>query len=638
MTSRSKKPPKIKKFGSKDEVDGVCDFIREHLHYTLDLFQDKGQIQRISRFHQDFFTILQTIQTFYLELNSDCQKNITSCLSKIHENLKEYIKTKTDKKLKQKLLDQILKEVSTVSRVITSCIGRKRQTFQDTRSDDEKVREVLAILLRQMETIVQEELVMRNISTTKNSNVSLRIIFLKNDPYYLSTLKRGTLFSIMKNFSNHIHDIFTSIPVNDEIKDYIFSLLRIWKSNVKEGARVGANQEQVSANCALVILKRILLACFLFIEGQANTMYMKYIDKLEPSLSDLEGILKKAYEIPQQQRKSTDLIKKIRSRWQKEKVRKSIEIPSIQKQQKVSIIQKEKSLTSQLSRDQYQKSVNLSLLKLEQEVRKVQEQPIGTVVQQQIKIQSQQPRQFQFEYESPGFHHRQTVQDQLLRQRKQRNIPAVQKSLVNLPHQIMETAIKGKYSGIFLVDAANQLRQFSSQKQIRSNLRRLIPVDVIATARWKPLFVLVEQTDLDQSTIPKATLDNRDLNSGILRVKVSCVKQTHDGRRIDCYKKQTGQQFTKNPMDDFVLLTLQYALRSYYYKYMRHIGKNVNLLKNLETFRELVSNNPYQVLLQQQQLDDIVRQSYAKVRFDDNVPFTWLISNDQWRDWVRSKN
>ena len=90
-------------------------------------------------------------------------------------------------------------------------------------------------------------------------------------------------------------------------------------------------------------------------------------------------------------------------------------------------------------------------------------------------------------------------------------------------------------------------------------------------------------------------------------------------------------------MDDFVLLTLRHALRSYYYKYMRHIGKDVNLLKNLETFRELVSHNPYQVLLQQQQLDDIVRQSYARVRFDEDVPYTWLISDDLWRDWGRSK-
>ena len=172
---------------------------------------------------------------------------------------------------------------------------------------------------------------------------------------------------------------------------------------------------------------------------------------------------------------------------------------------------------------------------------------------------------------------------------------------------------------------------------MRSNLRRLIPVEVPMKERKKPLFVLVEQTDLDRTTTPKATLDTGNTSSGILRVKVSCVKQTRDGRRIDCYKKEQGQQFTKNPMDDFVLLTLRYALRSYYYKYMRHIGKDINLLKKLETFQELISNNPYNVLQQeQQQFGEIVRQSYETVRFDDNVPYTWLISDDQWRDWTRS--
>jgi hypothetical protein len=68
---------------------------------------------------------------------------------------------------------------------------------------------------------------------------------------------------------------------------------------------------------------------------------------------------------------------------------------------------------------------------------------------------------------------------------------------------------------------------------------------------------------------------------------------------------------------------------------MRHIGKDVNLLKNLETFQELISNNPFNVL-QQEQLGEIVRQSYDKVCFDEDVPYTWVISDDQWKDWTRS--
>lgn len=148
---------------------------------------------------------------------------------------------------------------------------------------------------------------------------------------------------------------------------------------------------------------------------------------------------------------------------------------------------------------------------------------------------------------------------------------------------------------------------------------------------------MIEQTDLDQTLIPKVSLDDSRLDRGVIRLKVSCVKETRDGRRIDCYKKEPRQQFTKNPMDDFVLLTLRHILRSYYYK---HTKKYTHLLKKLETFQELLSQNPYQLLEEQQQhlhLSGIVRQAYQKVRFDEDVPYTWLVSDDQWRDWTRHR-
>jgi hypothetical protein len=468
------------------------------------------------------------------------------------------------------------------------------------------------------------------------------IFFLMNDPYYLSLWKRAILFSTIKIFSDQIHNLFTSIGIDQDIKDYVLSLLRVWKSNVKGNAPIGMDQQQLVANCALVILKRILLACSLFLNGNADTMFMKYMEELQPSVSDLGYMLKKAYETPQR-RKSADVLKRLRSRLQKEKSIQPTTRPVLQqKQTPAQTVQQQQPQQQKQQKQQKiisRQSVSRLLQQVEQQVRKAQQQQ-EQQTRQTERQQAQPQPPFEFQYRSPGFHHRQTSQqdNRLLRQRKQQNIPYVQESLVNLPREIMETAREGKYSSILLVDVANKRRQFPTQQQMRSGLRKLIPVNIIAKARWKPLFVLVEQTDLDQSTIPKAVLDNSGLKSGILRVKVSCVKQTKDGRRTDCYKKQTRQQqFTKNPMDDFVLLTLQYALRSYYYKYMRHIGKDVNLLKKLESFRELVSNNPYQVFLQQQQLDEILRQSHPKVRFDQDLPYTWIISDDRWRDWARSK-
>lgn len=702
--SRSKKT--IKRFIEEDELEGVCDFIEENLHHVLDVFNSERQRKQFSTSHKDFIEFLKLIKTFYFQLNSDCQKNITSSLLKIHQHLKEFLKTKTS----QQLVDKIFKQEGVLAGIITTCIDRsKKQSSQDTRTDDEKVSELLKILLLKIQMIVQEELDMRNISKTKTPIMRLRMFLLNNDPYDLSLLKRGILFSVMKIFGADIRNVFTNIQINNDIKDYILSLLGVWKSNFKESVK-DTEYQQVAANCALVILKRIVLACSLFLDKKtANSMFMLYMEKLKPTVPELDEMMKNAYRIPQRRRKSADFINKIRSRWQEEKKKKTDEgtHPSEQQtqqwkkfkkwqQEKINSTpssvqpsqqqiqqweqfkkwqqeQKKETTGGTPSSEQqfkkwqkfkqikkiktWQMSVANLIQQLEQEKNKIKKQEPQSAQRKTISSQGQsrsveqekkqtssvrtiqQPQRFQFQYESPGFHHRQTVHDDQLRQRKNKNIPDVQRDIAtkNLPRKIMEIAIMGNYSSIILVDVANKRHQFSSQQQMRHNLRRLIPADVPTKSRRKPLFVLVEQADLDQSSTPMVSFDDGRLRSGVLRILVSCVKQTHDGRRIDCYKKESGQQFTKNPMDDFVILTLQYALRSYYYKHMRHMGNDIRLLKKLETFRELISDNPYNVLLQQEQLGNIVSESYENIRFDEKVPYTWLVSDDLWKDWARRR-
>jgi hypothetical protein len=261
--------------------------------------------------------------------------------------------------------------------------------------------------------------------------------------------------------------------------------------------------------------------------------------------------------------------------------------------------------------------------------------------QQQQKKRQQTKQQFLFDYVSPGYQHRQDKrispeQNRMLQQRKLKNIDNVQSSIISqsIPTQIMGIAINGNYSSILLVDVANKKRGFTTQQQMVSNMGVLIPWDVPKKALQKPLYVLVEQTGLDKSALPKATFE---ADPGVLRVKVSCFKQTQDGRKIDCYKKEKQGQFTKNPMDDFVLLTLKYALRSYYYKYMDYLGLGSNTLKKLENIEQLFTNNPYNTLLEEEDIGDIVRQTYDKIKFDKKVPYTWIVSNDQWKDWKRKR-
>lgn len=615
----------IKKIKTVDELEGICDFIRDHIHSILSTTMKPKHAEQSER---DFSDILHTLQAYYFHFNSDCQKNATQSLVKFHRMLLEFLKDTTNRPL----LMRLFKERAALTTVIVNCIRQlSSQTLQLEMTDAERVQTLIKVLLKNIKPILSSD---EKIYSSPSQTTKWIAILQDITAYELERTQIGIILPILNIYSNEIENVFERITIDPEIKNFIFKLLSLWKQNYR--TNIPHMNEHMLADCALLILKRILLVCVLFLEGDLDTSILR----LRPTLSELNTMIKNAYKAPQTTR-YRNIIERLRAKW------KSGKPPS---QRTRSFPATEQQIRT------WQKNVGQFLQSLEQENRKLSSpsQTIPTTPkvsrqeQQEKKQQKKMPTTmkqtlqqipFTFQYVSPGFRHRQSVEDAPLQWRKTQNIPDVQMSLVdgNLPGRVMDLALKGNHTSILLVDVANKKRQFPSQEQMRTHLRQLVPADIPTRARRKPLFVLVEQADLDASLIPKASLDDRLLKKGILQIKVSCVKQTDDGRRLDCYKKQTGQDFTKNPMDDFVLLTLRHTLRSYYYNYMRHWGKDVKFLKKLETFQQLLSDNPFQVLLQQEQWGQVVRQSYEHVHFDENVPYTWLISDDRWGDWTRHR-
>jgi hypothetical protein len=161
-------------------------------------------------------------------------------------------------------------------------------------------------------------------------------------------------------------------------------------------------------------------------------------------------------------------------------------------------------------------------------------------------------------------------------------------------------------------------------------LEKLLPMEIPPSFQKKPLFVLIDQGDLDPSGSAKIVFKRGARNT--IHLEVSCAKERQDGTITDCFKKQSEHDFTKNPMDDFVLLTLRHVLRSIYYKNMHNEGK-VSKLKRLQ---ELVAQNPYSLLQNQQEIASLLQpivNTYDKTL--NTIPYTWSVSNDRFRDWKK---
>jgi hypothetical protein len=229
-------------------------------------------------------------------------------------------------------------------------------------------------------------------------------------------------------------------------------------------------------------------------------------------------------------------------------------------------------------------------------------------------------------------------QDQKLRQRKRVNIPLLQQSILqqSLPVKIMQIAREGGHTCILLIDQANKASQFQKKAghTVYQKAMGLMPEEVPAKQRQKPLFVFVRQGGLDASRVPSATL--MDHGNGVLDVYVSCRKEGLHGP-TDCYRKQAQGDFVKNPMDDFVLLTLKNSLISFYHEYARRRNKDTQELRMVERLKQLlVEDNPFGVLAQDTETGDYLNERYRNAVVVQDLPYTWHVSNDLFRDWTRA--
>jgi len=626
-----------KLFKSQDELDGVCDYIIDNLNLVYKDTPKEKEFEEYIITFKGYISIVK--EKYFTEIKTNCRKDLTKELYAIREKIDKY-KGSLPEKRKIKLRVSVIENFRMLQDLLKKCLLFSVSTTTTTtdyyKTDLKKFLDILIKIIHE-NIMAETERNIDDFQTNLQSKKKFRFFLLNTNRGEMTIKEINNVLSIMYSYEKSMRVMAEELR-NGEMKDYMFSMLNMWRANMNKAKdpyfKKGSIDKQLISYCALMVIKRVLLAIQLTLEDQQE-LFIKYMDRLKPDLETLDDMMKTSLNL-KQQRKYNEITNRLRERME-------------QKLKRQETSQLRHQATEQQIR-QWQQRMTRFLGQLEQEQQTGIGKPQTSLRKPQTFLgKQQQPQQLQekkqqhsgkqqfiFDYVSPAYQHHQDKrisqeQNRMLQRRKIQNIENVQSSIISqsMPTRIMEIAINGNYSSILLVDVANKKRGFATQQQMLSNLDGLIPWDVPKVARRKPLYVLVEQTDLDQTAMPKATLED---HSGVLLVKVSCAKQTQDGRRIDCYKKEKQGQFTKNPMDDFVLLTLRYALRSYYYKYTKS-----NTLKKLENVEQLFVNNPFNLLLEEEEIGDIVREAYNKIKFDKKVPYAWIVSNDQWKDWKRKK-
>ena len=654
---REKKKPKT--FTNPEELHRLCNDIVTGVRKIC-----KGQTNKavLIFLEHDFINNLEYMKEHYYNTNrirKECQKDLYDFTIKLHKLILKYFNAPN---AEMKITIGIFME--TFNSVLIRCyIPEQHQTINKPYKD--RINDLLWHLNFVLIDIIKKDTGI-NIKDIGNdaskvvANLRKFLLNQKSREYSSNELTNifGTIFSNMSRFS----DLFVEKLSGDypDIAAYINKLLLLWERNLPK--KFNPNIPHIDRNTigyvGLIVLKRIMLTALLIVEEQPQ-LCLGYMKNLKPSFDELDMMLKKALLI--QTKLYTPLMLKLRSQLEKKKrVSGQGHMYSGLQPNQQQIRQWQQRLTAfvqDLDRQQQQRTRSLQR-KTTMATTSLPQTDVATnrqCLQRLTLQQKQQPTktwkpEFAYQYRSPHYRHRNdfrvsTQENESLNQRKNMNIPQVQSSIIDqsLPVRVMEIAIQGGYSSILLIDVANKHKQLfpeQHQQKVVSAVKKIIPWDVPQTARKKPLYVFIEQGELDASLTPKATIDDRLLkNKNILQVKVSCVKETKSGARIDCYKKQQRHQqhFTKNPMDDFVLLTLKHALRSYYHQYMKHMGCDIKMLKKLETLEDIISQNPYEILFQQQDIGGLVQHTYKNIKFDELVPYTWAISDDRWRDWMREK-
>jgi hypothetical protein len=433
-----------------------------------------------------------------------------------------------------------------------------------------------------------------------------------------------------------------------DVRDYLLSLTGYWVSNIVSFIK-NKNIIETDFNavllqyCSSVIMKRIFIAFILQKEGKIEN-FMRFMIISKPSVQEIKIMLRDAMKKKNSSKPKKNIyaqiIGKLRLRIAQTKQKGEKGQVSQQQMERyanaVDLFQKQlmqqqqqkKKKQGQQQNYQQQKQVSSRLQTVSQQTKQL--------VSQRVAIQRVQQQLLDFPYISPRYGHKDNKRlsqqkNTRLRDRKNDNIRQLQQSITDqsLPKNVMLTAVRGGFTSIILVDEANQ-----RHKDLRE-----IPYEVPQKYRKKPLFVLIEQGDLDPADkIPKVVMDDSNVSSGILRLKVSCAKLRTDGRMTDCFMKQSQNDFTANPMDDFVLLTLKQTLRSFYHQYMRNKGIDVSKLVRIEQFQQLLTYNPYGVLVEDQQIGNLLQKTYRSAKLVSEVPYTWISTNDLHKDWTRFVN
>lgn len=261
--------------------------------------------------------------------------------------------------------------------------------------------------------------------------------------------------------------------------------------------------------------------------------------------------------------------------------------------------------------------------------------------QQQTKpsARRQRQRQQQLQFIESGV----SAKDPL-RQRKQENMVLLRDDVSGLAKTIMEEALSSNASCVLLVDVRNiSTKRFASQsfhgkrqklflqsneKLIRQQLSQNDRLDADLS---NPLIVYVDQGDVEDGF--QSGFVSSDDNMRML-VRVPCVKP-FNGNQVDCHLKMSQtqqQQSLKNPMDDYVLLSLYSILNKYYRNRLHKEGKLVE-----QAFREINQFMRWNPGMARYSPDMALqfRDRMKEVRQFNKKPtsYAFIISGDMYRDW-----
>jgi hypothetical protein len=228
----------------------------------------------------------------------------------------------------------------------------------------------------------------------------------------------------------------------------------------------------------------------------------------------------------------------------------------------------------------------------------------------------------------------------------------------------MKYARSGGFSSIILVDVRNlvsrftkaQLDLFVSTKtrefdkkyqKLKAGRANIVPELSNTDDMLKPLYVFIDQGDLDTMMIPNVVMEPV-IEQDVIRICVSCVKDTSVGKR-NCKQKvnQVGgggasnnqdDEDTTNPMDDYVFLSLKSILEGFNERLVLLVSqKRAMEMKNLSLLEQYIRGHRYHpvsdsVLQKKKQILQTIRRLNKRTSLKI-IPI-YAMTHDKHRDWL----